>query len=41
MITVDRAIELSKAHIQAQEDGDEEKCIAYCQQLNAQKKPIT
>lgn len=38
MITAEKAIELSKAYIQAQEDGDEEKCIAYCQQLNAQKK---
>lgn len=38
MITAEKAIELSKAYIKAQEDGDEEKCIAYCQQLNAQKK---
>ena len=38
MITAEKAIERSKAYIQAQEDGDEEKCIAYCQQLNAQKK---
>jgi hypothetical protein len=38
MIIAEKAIELSKAYIKAQEDGDEEKCISYYQQLNPQKK---
>ena len=38
MITAEKAIELSKAYIKAEKDRDEEKCIAYYQQLNAQKK---
>ena len=38
MITAEKAIELLKDYIQAQEENEEEKCKAYCDRLFAQKK---